>query len=273
VTGTGTVIDADAVSVRYGGGEREAVAFVNLSLAKGETLVVVGPNGAGKSTLLRVLAGTLRPTSGAVRLFGAPLHDMPRRDVAKQLAFVTQSEDVRFSFSVREVVMMGRAPHQGSRMRASDADDKLVDQVLRDHDLDSLADRSVAELSGGEKKRVAVARAFAQTTPVLLLDEPTASLDLPHQVKLFHEISRRARDEGAVCVVVTHDLMLAASYASRVLLMKRGRTVALGPRAEVLSSKNLSEAFDWPIEAVVATSHAGGVPVFLPRRDIGDKSA
>jgi iron complex transport system ATP-binding protein len=270
---TVTVIDVEAVSVRYGGGDCEAVALVDLSLTEGETLVVVGPNGAGKSTLLRVLAGTLRPTSGAVRLFGSPLLDMRRRDVARHLAFVTQSEDVRFSFAVREVVMMGRAPHQGSRMRATEADEKLVDQVLRDHDLTGLASRSVAELSGGEKKRVAIARAFAQKTPVLLLDEPTASLDLPHQVKLFHEIARRAREEGGACVVVTHDLLLAASYATRVLLMKRGKTVSLGPQAEVLTSKNLSEAFDWPIEAVVARSGAGDVPVFLPRRDIGDKSA
>ncbi len=266
-----TVIDADAVSVRYGG-DQEAVALVDLSLTKGETLVVVGPNGAGKSTLLRALAGTLRPTSGAVHLFGAPLLDMPRRDVARQLAFVTQSEDVRFAFSVHEVVMMGRAPHQGSRLRATEADERLVEQVLHDHDLEALASRSVAELSGGEKKRVAIARAFAQTTPILLLDEPTASLDLPHQVKLFHEISQRARDGGA-CVVVTHDLLLAASYASRVLLMRNGRTVAMGPQAEVLTSKNLSEAFDWPIEAVIARSRAGEVPVFLPHRDIGDKSA
>ena len=243
----------------------EAVlADVSLAVAPGEIVAVVGPNGAGKSTLLRVLAGTLRPVRGEARLFGSPITARSRREVARDVAFVAQGEEVRFSFSVREVVLMGRAPHQDGWMRPSDEDRRVVVDALARCDLEHLVDRAVDELSGGERKRVAIARALAQASRVLLLDEPTAFLDVRHQVALFEQLRDAVRDEGKVCVVVTHDLQLAAAHASRVILIKAGRILAQGAVDEVLTPSRLAEAFDWPID--VGRDERTQARVFVPRR-------
>ena len=235
-----------------------------LAVAPGEILVVVGPNGAGKSTLLRVLAGTLRPERGQALLFGAPVAARSRREVARDVAFVAQSEEVRFAFSVRDVVLMGRAPHQEGWMRPSDEDRGVVADALRRCDLEHLADRAVDEFSGGERKRVAIARAFAQAARVLLLDEPTAFLDVRHQVALFEQLREAAEAEGKACVVVTHDLQLAAAHGSRVVLIKAGRLLAQGTVDDVLTPPRLAEAFDWPID--VGREEKTHARVFVPRR-------
>ncbi len=229
---------------------------------------MVGPNGAGKSTLLRVLAGTLRPDSGEALLFGAPVSARSRREVAREVAFVAQSEEVRFAFSVGEVVLMGRAPHQEGWMRPSEEDRRRVADALRRCDLEHLAGRAVDELSGGERKRVAIARAFAQAARVLLLDEPTAFLDVRHQVALFEQLREVARGEGKACVVVTHDLQLAAAHGSRVVLIKAGRLLAQGTVDEVLTPSRLAEAFDWPID--VGREESTHARVFVPRRTAHD---
>lgn len=257
------------MSARYGpavrGSSADAVlSDVSLTISPGEILAILGPNGAGKSTLLRILAGTLRPERGDVRLFGVALASLTRGQVARDVAFVMQNEEIRFSFTVREVVLMGRAPHQAARMHPSEDDLRIVDEVLDQCDLRQLSGRAVAELSGGERKRVAIARAFAQSARVVLLDEPTASLDVPHEVMLFEQLADAARRDGKACVVVTHDLQLAAAHASRVALLKGGRLLALGSVDDVLTGPRLSEAFDWPIDA----GCLGGTKsrVFVPRR-------
>jgi len=255
------------VSARYDGGDRakapqaEALAEVSLTVLQGERVFVLGPNGAGKSTLLRVLAGTLRPHAG---LFGARISERERREVAREVAFVAQSEEVRFAFSVRQVILMGRAPHQEGWMRPSSEDARVLDDVLRRFDLESLAERCVDQLSGGEKKRVAIARAFAQTPRVLLLDEPTAFLDVHHQVLLFAELDGVAATNATTSIIVTHDLQLAAAQASRVVLMKAGRVVAEGTVDEVLTDRRLEETFDWPIAA--GRVEGTGERAFVPRR-------
>jgi len=255
------------VSARYGAGPTtEGAALLDLSLmvAPGEILVVLGANGAGKSTLLRVMAGTLRPSSGEARLFGASVVSQDRRGVARDVAFVAQSEEVRFAFSVREVVLMGRAPHQEGWLRPTDEDLRVTRDVMTRFDLDGLSDRAVEQLSGGEKKRVAIARAFAQAARVLLLDEPTAFLDVRHQVALFEEVRELARTKGTATVVVTHDLQLAAAHGSRVALLKHGRLVVDGTVDDVLTDARLEETFDWPIRA--ATVEGTRERVFIPQR-------
>jgi iron complex transport system ATP-binding protein len=258
------------ISARYdaipGAGAPEASALldVSLSVAPGEIVVVIGPNGAGKSTLLRVMAGTLRPSSGEALLFGATLAGHDRQRVARDVAFVAQSEEVRFAFSVRDVVLMGRAPHQEGWMRPTNEDARVVADVLRRMDLEGLADRAVEQLSGGERKRVAIARAFAQASRVLLLDEPTAFLDVRHQVALFEELRELGRARGTASVVVTHDLQLAAAHGSRVALIKAGRLVADGTVDEVLTEARLGETFDWPIRA--GRVEGTGERVFVPQR-------
>ncbi len=244
--------------------------MVDLSLAieTGDLLAVIGPNGAGKSTLLRMLAGTLAPVRGEVRLLGRPIAGRERREIARDVAVVMQSEEVRFQFSVQDVVMMGRAPHQRGAMRPSTEDMKAVEEALVRCDLEGLATRPVDELSGGEKKRVAIARAFAQSAPVMLLDEPTAFLDVRHQVALFEQLGE-LRVNGTTSVVVTHDLQLAAAHATRVALMKAGRLVAYGTVDEVLAGPGLEEAFDCPID--VGRLDGTGARVFVPRRQARDE--
>lgn len=272
---TAAAFEVLGASARYaarrtgpGGSRDAALVGVSLTVAPGEIVVVVGPNGAGKSTLLRVLAGTLRPDEGEVRLFGAPLTGRDRREVARDVAFVTQSEDVRFAFSVREVVLMGRAPHQDGWMRPGAQDARIVDLVLARCDLEHLADRPTGQLSGGERKRVAIARAFAQGARALLLDEPTAFLDVRHQVALFEQLREASINERKACVVVTHDLQLAAAHASRVVLMKAGRVVAVGRVEEVMTPARLAETFDWPIDT--GRLEGGDARVFVPRRQVED---
>jgi iron complex transport system ATP-binding protein len=246
-------------------GKRDTpLSCVTLTVARGELVCLLGPNGAGKTTLLRVLSGTLAPTSGCARLFGEDITRMDRRDVARVLAVVGQTNEVAFGFSVRDVVMMGRAPHQDGWMRASSADRTIVDEALSLCDLEELATRPVEDLSGGEQKRVALARAFAQKPRVLLLDEPTAFLDVKHQIALYELLALEVARSSLACLVVMHDLTLAAQYASRVALAKAGKLVAVGSVDEVMTYRRLKETFD--AELYVGVNELTGDRFFLPMR-------
>jgi iron complex transport system ATP-binding protein len=261
-TNSAPVLELLDVTARYGAGLPAAVQCVTLRVGAGEIVALVGANGAGKSSLLRVLSGALAAEAGEVRVLGEPMAAMERQAVARHVAMVAQSEQVRLGFSVTEVVMMGRAPHQGSWMRPSDEDHRLVAEAIRRCDLEHVACRDVTRLSGGELKRVAIARALAQGGEVLLLDEPTAFLDVRHQVGLLAEVRRVAQDERKACVFVTHDLQLAAAVATRAVLLKGGRVVAEGGVDSVLTADCLAEVFDWPIE--VDQAARVGARVFIP---------
>jgi iron complex transport system ATP-binding protein len=189
---------------------------------------------------------------------------MDRRDVARRVAVVAQNEEVSFGFTVREVVAMGRAPHQGAWMRATEADREIVDEALLRCDLVALAERPVAELSGGEQKRVAIARALSQKPKVLLLDEPSAFLDVRHEVDLYDRLAEEVAKDQLACVVVMHDLNIAAQYASRVVLMKRGRIVAEGKVDDVLTYARLKETFD--ADLYCGVNELTGSRFFLPMR-------
>jgi iron complex transport system ATP-binding protein len=268
------VLALEGVSARYPSSREHPLRSFSLTVQAGELLTVLGPNGSGKSTLLRVLSGALPPTEGEVRLFGIPIGTRSRRAIASELAVVSQSEEVAFGYSVQDVVMMGRAAHQDGWMRPRARDRAIVKQAIARCDLGKLVDRAVSDLSGGEQKRVAIARALAQTPRILLLDEPTAFLDVRHQVALFDlledEVSR-----GLACVVVMHDLNMAAQYASRVVLAKEGRLIALGTVEEVMTYARLRETFD--SDLYVGINEVTGARFFLPMRsrahlDVGSSS-
>jgi iron complex transport system ATP-binding protein len=228
----------------------------------GEVVALVGPNGAGKSSLLAVISGDLEPLTGTVAIDGRPLDAWSGRDLALRRAVLPQSFAVGFAFTVAEVVQMGRAPWVGTPAQA--LDESVVASLLRRTDVVELADRTFPSLSGGEKARVALARVLAQNTQLLLLDEPTAALDLHHQELVMQTARERAAGGGAV-VVVLHDLGLAAAHADRVAVLAHGRIVAEGPPADVLAPALLSEVYQHEIE-VVAHPRTG-VPLVLPRRD------
>ena len=222
----------------------------------------MGPNGAGKSTLLRAIAGSLRPSSGRVELEGKLVAAMSRREIASRVAFVAQESTAAFPFTVLEVVLMGRAPHLGPLSFESARDLSVAHAALKKMDLLPLAGRYVQELSGGERKRVFLARALAQEPAVMLLDEPTAFLDLKHVAEIFM-LLKQLRTERAITVIVSlHDLNAAALYADRVMLLKDGRAVAYGPPDEVLTADNLRQVYE--TEVYVGRNPATGAVSVLP---------
>ncbi|HLW69587.1 MAG TPA: ABC transporter ATP-binding protein [Candidatus Binataceae bacterium] len=235
---------------------------VALEVRAGELLAIVGPNGAGKSTLLRVLSGALEPRAGLVELFGRPLKSYDRRAIARTLASVAQENSVAFQFSVTEIVLMGRAPHLGPFHLESPGDVAIARAAMARFDLSGLGSRSIQELSGGERKRVFLARALAQEPRVILLDEPTAFLDLRHVAEIF-ECFRQLRAERRLAVVATlHDLNAAALYADRILMLKGGVTVGYGMPEEVFDPVRLREVYE--VEVHVGRSPVSGALVVYP---------
>lgn len=238
---TKLALEARHVAAGYAG--RPVLSEIDLDVRAGEIVAVIGPNGAGKSTLVRVLAGTLAPSSGQVLLGGRPLSELSRRQIASELAVVPQDAEVAFGFTVRQVVMMGRAPRQSALLVARPEDHAAVADALARCELEQVADRPVSELSGGERRRVVIARALAQQAHVLLLDEPTAHLDLRHAVALYEMARREVERREVACLAVMHDLAAAARWADRAVLLVDGRVRAAGPALEVLDPKLLEPAF------------------------------
>ncbi len=229
------------VRVDPAGQAAEVLRGVTFSVRPGEAVALVGPNGAGKTTLLRALAG-LVPHGGQVHLDGWPAARMAPRERARRVALVRQQTALGVDFTVREVVAMGRAPHVGWAARLGAADAAAVDAALAATDLVALAGRSARRLSGGEQQRVALAQALAQDAPCLLLDEPTAHLDVRHQIDLLAR-ARALADSGRTVVAALHDLDRAAAFARRMLVLHCGRLVADGPPESVLTPALLAAVF------------------------------
>jgi iron complex transport system ATP-binding protein len=237
----------EATGIDAGYRTKNVLNDVSLAAAPGELVAVLGPNGSGKSTLLSVLAGTITPSAGQVFLEGRALTELSRREVARTVAVVPQDSDVAFGFSVGEVVAMGRAPRQGALLIPNEEDRRQTLEALRLCELESLVSRPVGELSGGERRRVVLARAIAQQPDVLLLDEPAAHLDIRHAVELYRLVRDMTESKGMACVAVMHDLNAAARWANRALLLREGSVVRDGGIADVLEPSVLAEVFGLPI--------------------------
>jgi iron complex transport system ATP-binding protein len=253
------IVDVRGASFAYDGSP--ALGGVSFSARTGEFVGLLGPNGAGKSTLVRLVAGLLAPAGGAVRLAGLDPFAAPRKAVAQVCALVPQEPQVAWPFTVREAVMMGRAPRQGLLAVPTRFDHGAVEGALQACDLVHLADRRLDALSGGERRRVFFARALAQEPRVLLLDEPTAFLDLGHQVAAMRMAQVAAR--GGLCVVaVLHDLNLAAAACDRVVILDRGEVVAEGAPAAVLTADRVREV--WGVPVWRGENGATGAAIVLP---------
>jgi iron complex transport system ATP-binding protein len=254
------ILAARGVVAGYRG--RQVLHDVSLEVAPGELLAVVGPNGAGKSTLLKVLSGVLEPWSGVVKLEGRPLREFDRRAVARRVASLGQESNSAFAFTVMEMVLMGRAPHLGALRLESARDVGIAREAMERFDLLALAARAINEISGGERRRVFLARVLAQQPQVALLDEPTAFLDLKHVAEIFSRLAQ-LRAERAMAVVATlHDLNAAALYADRVLLLKDGRSVGCGSAEDVLTRDNLRMVYE--TEVYVGRNPGTGAVAILP---------
>lgn len=267
---SGSLLRAERLTFRYDGAARAALDEVSLSVAPGEVVAVLGPNGSGKSTLLRVLLGALAPAAGDATYRDRPVATWPRRAFAACVGVVAQGEDFAFPLTVDELVAMGRYPHLGPWRTEAGADRRAVDDALRRCDVADFRHRSVATLSGGERQRARIARALAQEPETLVLDEPTTSLDIRHEMGIF-ELLRGLAGDGVAVLLVTHNLNLAARHADRLLLLDAGRPVAAGAPAAVLTRPVLERVYGWP---VTVGAHPGpgpdsGAPQVIPlaRRD------
>ncbi len=250
-----TGLHAEHVVVRAGA--RRILDAASLLVLPGELVALVGPNGAGKTTLLRALAGELRPESGVVHIDGAPLTAIRAGELARLRAVLPQTTSVEFAFTASEIVQMGRAPHRSSPVE----DTEIVARSMAATECTHLASREYRTLSGGEQARVNLARVLAQCTRYLLLDEPTAALDLRHQELVMRlAADRAAAGDGVVAVV--HDLNLAAAYATSVCLMRDGHTVAHGRPREILTAARVSEVYGYQV--TVLDHPTRGCPLIVP---------
>ncbi|MDO4686389.1 MAG: heme ABC transporter ATP-binding protein [Corynebacterium sp.] len=252
------LLEARNLSVSIGG--RKLLNDVSIEAYPGEVLGLIGPNGAGKSTLLAALSGDLIPDSGEVRVCGMNVRQASSLELARRRSVMLQDVSVSFAFLVRDVVAMGRRPW--SRTAHTGNDDELIDAALTVTEVSHLAERDIMTLSGGERARVALSRVLAQQTPVVLLDEPTAALDIGHQEQALGLVQGMARG-GAAVVVVLHDLNAAAHYCDRIVCLADGKVAASGGVEAVYTDQILSSVYGWPIR--VATSPDGGKVMVEPQ--------
>ncbi len=242
--------------VGFGYGTCPVLREINLLLEKGRCYGILGPNGSGKTTLLDLLCSLLEPKTGTIQLCGQSLADWQPRQLARKVALVPQDFVVRFGFSVREVVEMGRHPHLGRFAALSQQDHRLVDSVMDELGITALANRPVTHLSGGEKQRVAVARALAQDPEVLLLDEATSNLDIFHSLSILGTIGRRVREQGLTVIAALHDLNLAGFFCDQLIFLRQGKLLHQGSVDEVLQAEVIREVYG--VEAQVRLDEFSG---------------
>lgn len=231
----------DHVDVSYN--STPVLRSVSFDVRSGEFLGIIGPNGSGKSTLLKMLAGTLTPSSGSAKLDGKVIHTIPGRELARHLAVVPQENPVTFDYSVLEIVLMGRSPHLGRFQLENTRDLEIAINALKRTNLLSLADRKIGELSGGERQRAMIARALAQETEIIFLDEPTSHLDINYQVEILHLARRENRDHGKTIIAVLHDLNLASEFCDRLVILKAGQVYATGSPDDVITAENVQQVY------------------------------
>ena len=246
--------------------EHRVLREVSFSVEAGDFLGILGPNGSGKTTLIKVIDGILVPGEGTVFLRGKDIRAMKRRDIARTMAVVPQENPFVFSYTVEEIVLMGRSPHLGNLAFETDRDRDMARRALEETDTASVAGRSFNELSGGERQRVLIARALAQEPALLLLDEPTAFLDLRHQIAFMNLLAGLNREKGLTILAVTHDINLAALFCGKILLLKEGAVHSLGTPGDILTEEAVRDVYG--VEARIDRHPSAGTPrvTVLPDR-------
>ena len=250
------MLRADSVSFAYRAYAPRVLDEVSVEASRGDLVGVIGPNGSGKTTLLKLLAGTLAPSKGSISLEGRPLSGWSRRETARRIAYVPQETHSSFDFSVLDIVLMGRFPHLGTFALEGPEDLSIARRALEATGTLAFESRSFSTLSGGEKQRVVIASALAQSADLLLLDEPTASLDIGHQLEVAALLARLNREQGVTMVLSTHDLNFAASLCRRLMLLRGGRTLGYGATDDVLTAGAVRALYD--VEADVDRHRRAG---------------
>lgn len=260
------MLDVQSLASGYRG--RLVLEEVTFSVERGEVVALIGPNGAGKTTLMRTLSGVLKATSGRVLLDGEDAAGLSPARRAAKIAVVPQARELPADFSVWQTVLLGRTPYLGWLGRIQEEDRRRAAQAIERAGLQGYESRPVGELSGGEQQRVLLARALAQETPILLLDEPTSNLDLKHQSVLLNLVRRQAHQRAQAALMAVHDLNLAAIYADRIILLAGGRLQACGTPEQVLRPEILQQAYQVPVRVMTHPDY--GTPLVLPDGKLPD---
>lgn len=255
------MLQVDALSFEYK--KKPILTDISLTVRKGQMISIVGPNGTGKTTLIKCLAGIQRPSCGTILINGKDAFGMHRRDHARCVGYVPQSSPSKFPITVFEAVLMGRRPY--ITWKPTQTDFQKTAQVIESMNLKDIALRDFDKLSGGQKQKVLLARAIAQETDVLLLDEPTSNLDLKHQLEVLEMISSLVRTKQVAAILAMHDLNLASRFSNRVVMMKEGQILCSGTPGEVMTVENISTVYG--VHAVVSQNE--GHPYVLPTGTVG----
>ncbi len=259
------MIEVNSISFRYR--NDWVLRDLSLQIGRGEFLGVIGPNGSGKTTLLKILCRLLSPQHGSVLFEGLPLEKMTRSEIAKQIAVVPQESYTLYPFLVMEIVLMGRTPYLGHLMFERPRDLEIARRAMEWTETLSISDRSIDEISGGERRRVLIARALAQEPKVILLDEPTANLDLHHQVEFLNLLLTLNREKGLTIFMASHDLNIAAEFCDRLILLQKGGIFRAGTPSEVITRENIESVYG--CEVCVDPHPVTGVPTVHPLKRKG----
>ncbi len=253
-------------NLSYAYGSQYVLQNLSFAVPQGEMFIVIGPNGAGKTTLIKLMVGIIKTQTGQIEILQAPIGNYSQKRLAQVSAYVPQGLPVGFPFTVEETVLLGRAPHQKVLGLASQNDLEIAQQAMMFTEIGHLARRKLDQLSGGEQQRVLIARAICQQPQVILLDEPTASLDLSHQIRIMDLMEKLKTEKGVTVVMVSHDVNLAAMYGDQLLLLKAGKIVCMGSPPEVLNFKTLEETYNCKL--LVDNSPLGNLPrvTLVPRK-------
>lgn len=242
--------------LRFSYKEKPVLDGIDLNIKKGETIAVIGPNGCGKTTLLKHLNRNLEPNEGKISLVEKDLFDMTKTEIARHIAAVPQSNEIRFSFSVRDIVAMGRMPFLERFEGESKEDMRIIDDAMRKANISEFADRLINTMSGGERQRVIIARALAQTPDIILMDEPTLHLDISTQFDVLDLVKKLSIEDGLTVVIVSHDLPMVVRYSDRIVMLKDQKIFAIGTPEDVLTPENMKEIFN--VDAVLEKDEVTG---------------
>ena len=255
------MISLSDVSVHYG--DQPIVQNISFDIRQGKVMVLIGPNGSGKTTIIRGINGSVKLSGGQINYDGKNSADSSETERAKYLSVVPQNSLLPDGFSVYETVAMGRTPYLGLLGKLSEEDRRRVDEAIRETAIFDLRKKDVRSLSGGEQQRVILARALAQDTPVMILDEPTTHLDLNHTIGILSLVRNLSREKGTAVLIVLHDLNLAARFADEIIILKQGNILAMGTPEEVLTENNLTAVYHVPM---IVFRHDGiSTPIVLPK--------
>lgn len=234
-------------NIEFGYGKKAILKDISFSVEKGEFISIIGPNGSGKSTLLKTLNNIYTPRKGKIYLNDENIQNLKRVEIAKMVSLVPQETYIDYEFTVKDIVSMGRHPYKGRFKKENLEDKSIIDEALKLTHTEYIKDRLITEISGGERQRVIIAKALAQKSSIILLDEPTSSLDINHQIEILNLLKDLNRDKETTVIAVLHDINLAARYSDRIIFLDHGRVISKGTPSDVITKENINKAYDMEV--------------------------